>query len=181
MSELLLKFPGLKYKDIRVINIEARFTATIGGGAVTFDYGGAGTWATVAAMQGNPSKFYYLDYLNISSTVNEADFVDAVNTTFNPAGFSFDIFEQLQQASLFLQPFTFGTFRQNAPLNIYFGTSRSQSVNDNLQPFLFRLRGSLNQTPAIVALGVLSIDVLVQTTIYEISNQQFIADYFGGK
>lgn len=185
MSELLLKFPGLTYKDIRVINIEARFKSTIAGGAITWDWGTSSSWSTFTAMYANPSKFYYMDYINLSSTVNEADFVDAVNVNFNPnqtpAGFSFDVFEDLQKASLFLTPFTFSTFRMNVPINIYFGTSRGASVDTHLEPLLFRVRGSLNQTPALVALGVTDIYIIVQTTIYEISNQKFIAEYFGGK
>lgn len=184
-SELLVKFPGLKYKDIRILNIETRFKAQIAGGATSWDWGSAGTWSTQIGFQANPSKFYYMDYLNCSCTVNEADFVDAINPNFNPidqpAGFSFDVFEDLQKASLFLTPFTFSTFRQNVPLNIYYGVSRGASVDNHLEPVLFRVRGSLIQTPALVALGVVDIYIIIQTTIYEISSQKFIADYFGGK
>jgi hypothetical protein len=181
MSELLLKFPGLKYNEIVVNNIEARFTATISGGATQFNFGSATSFASYQALRVDTQKYYYMDYLSVSATVNNEDFTDAVDVSFNPAGFSFQIQQEDQKSNILLQPFTFSSLRQNVPMNVYFGNSLGNAINAPNQWFLFLLKGSLKQTTAIVNLGVKDITVLIQTTIYEISNRQFISDYFGGK
>lgn len=180
-SELLQKFPGLKYNEIVVNNIEARFTASISGGATQFNFGTTTSFASFQALRADTQKYYYMDYLTVSSTVNNEDFTDAVDVSFNPVGFSFQIQQEDQKSNILLQPFTFSNLRQNVPMNIYFANSLGNAINDPDQWFLFLLKGSLKQTTAIINLGVTDITVLIQTTVYEVTNKKFIAEYFGGK
>lgn len=186
MNESLLgKFPGLTYSQITVRNIEARFPVTLTPPDTQWKWGtsdGAGnplTFASFNALTMNNSYFYYMDYINVSCTVNEADFIDAIDaTTFNLKGFSFLLQRQLQGSNIMLEPFTFGTFRQNCPMSVYFGASRGAGINDQNDVLQFKLNGALSQTPAILLLAVSTITILVQTTIYEISNTKFIGEQF---
>lgn len=188
MSDSLLdKFPGLKYNEIRVFNYEATYTASLSAGGYPFGTTTAyvnmlnSATSTSTIFTAVPGKWYFMDYLTIGSDLNESDFIDAIDKSFNSAGFTFDIFKSIEGLSATLSPLTFSTFRQNVPVNIYFKSTRATTQNNSLEPINFRIRGRLSQTPAITLLGKTSVTVMIQTTVYEIANKGWVAKYFEGE
>jgi hypothetical protein len=188
MSDSLLnKFPGLKYNDFRVFNYEATLTASLAAGYFSFGTSTAytnmvnSTTATSTIWNAVPGKWYFMDYVNIGSDLNENDFIDAIDKTFNTAGFTFDVYKSIEGNTATLSPLTFSTFRQNVPVSIYFKSNRASTQNSLVEPINFRLRGRLNQTSAITLLGRSAITVMIQTTVYEISNKAWVAKYFEGE
>ena len=91
-NNILNKFPGLTYNDIRVVPYETSFTATLG--AVV---PGTYTWVANATYTGNGQSFahdawkghyYYIDSYTLSSTIDLLSFSNALDSTYQNGFFN---------------------------------------------------------------------------------------------
>lgn len=192
---ILAKFPGLTYNDVRVVPYETSFTATVG--AVT---PGTFTWQANSAFTGNGQSFahdavkghyYHLDSYTLSSTIDLLKFSNALDSTFQNGFFNFSIFKRFENRPANPSLIRLASYREDSPLALSYGTQKffpaimgDPAANPAAQipeQIYFQITGRLIQTAALVADGVTEITVFLNATIYEILNQDWIGKWFLSK
>lgn len=171
---LLQKFEGLNYRDIRVIPQSIIFPATVG--AVT---AGKFTWATSTVNvlpYVSTSSFYFMDFIKVSADLDILTFQNALDFSYNAKGFSFGTKFSLGGGVGNLSTIDFADYDQ---LDLALGMKTNRSSQPNKPNTLqWTLKGQLDQTAEIVALGKSTINIFIRSTIYEISNMDWVAQYF---
>jgi hypothetical protein len=175
MSTIPQLFPGLKYRDVRTKPFSAVLNAPL--------LGGFFTWANVLSplQIATPSAIYFIDNITVKFDADQLVISNAIDQTFNPNAFSFDILAQ-DQTLLNLIPVTFAGFLDNRPLNMFYRLTRGAGyAAQNTNLVNLRINGRLNQTAELIALGKTSISMFLELDIYEIQNSAWIAENIDGR
>jgi hypothetical protein len=161
MSTLFQKFPGLQnvQQKVKVYPVAVKFTAPL--------LAGRFEWNKVLkfAFIGNSGERFILDGVNLSATIDQLNFSNAIDPAVNNGFMLLDIIRDGNNKTVTLAPFAFSAFNEGAEFSADF--SPTATVN-NQENFSFQLRGALIQTPGIIDLGVDEITILLTGNIYRI-------------
>ena len=182
-TNILDNFPGLTYNDVRVVPYEAAFNAVLGAvtpGIYSWLPGSNGDSFAHDAWKGH---YYYIDSYSVVANIDQLEFSNALNTTFQDGFFNFSVFKFFENRPANPSLIKFASFRQDSPLALSYGTQKLWPTPTNPtvgtpEQIYFRVSGQLLQTPQLTTDGITSITIYINAAIYEILNQDWIAKWF---
>ena len=161
MPTLWEKFPGISRvnEKVSIYPISCRFSAPLAAGRFQF------TKQKVFAFRGSAGEMFVLDGCTLASNIDQLTFNNSLDPAYNGGVFSLDIEQAGNQHTVTLAPFRFSAFNQGAEFSANWSPSATQN---NQEDFNLILDGALIQTPAIIAAGLVSVDIVVTANIYRV-------------
>jgi len=183
-NNILLKFPGLNYSDIRIVPFQSSFTATVGNSVP-----GKFTWsiplgnADKYAHEMYKGHYFHIDTYTLSASIDSNLFSNALDPTYQDGYFQLSIMKHYENVPANQSLINIAVFKDDTPLSLSYGSQKTFPIAGNasqVQPeeAWFRLTGQLIQTADLTAAGVNTVTIFVSCVIYEIINQAWIANYF---
>lgn len=164
MPTIYQALPGLDSIDTaaQVYPVAVRFPAPL--------IAGRFEWPAleIPAFTGQAGEKFVLSGLTLAANIDQLAFSNAIDPAFNNGFFSMDIMRAGNRHAATLAPFRFTAFNQGGEYNANWAPTATEN---NAENFNFRLTGALIQTPDLVALGLLEIDLVVTANIYRIKTR----------
>jgi hypothetical protein len=161
MPTLWEKFPGVSRitDKISIYPIACRFSAPLIAGRFEFSK------VLSFAFVGSAGEAFVLDGCTLASNVDQLTFNNSLDPLYNNGVFSLDIKQDGNGHLVTLAPFRFSAFNQGGEFSANWSPT---GTNNNQESFSLLLDGALIQTPAIIAAGLLSVDIVVTANIYRV-------------
>ena len=168
-NNLLSLFPGLKYSQINSIPVYGKVSQSLSAGAWTFNNTNTGA---ILNMRGG--NLYYIDNYTTSSNVPSEYFHQAIGGT----SIQFQFQADQNFSILNKKPVQFADYVQELPLGfVYVNQAGTGASSNQYQTLSINVKGVVNQTPDIASLGIITLNIMIYTTIYEISDHDFITKW----
>jgi hypothetical protein len=161
MPTLWEKFPGVARIDekVNIFPICCRFSAPLFAGRFQF------TKQPIFAFRGSAGEKFVLDGCTLASNVDQLTFNNSLDALYNQGAFSLDIQQAGNGHTVTLAPFRFSAFNQGSEFSANWGAN---ATNNNQEEFNLILDGALIQSPAIIAAGLVTVDIIVTANIYRV-------------
>jgi len=151
-------FPNVPPQAVTVLPTKASFVANLAAARFDFDQ-------TVSIGKLNDNTTAIIAGVEFSANIDQLAFNDALNPAVNGGFFRLDLLGGGNGHQVNLQPFYFSAFGQGAGFMTEYAAT---AATEQQEEIFLRLRGSLVQTPAILAAGKTSIIIGVTLNQYNI-------------
>lgn len=151
-------FPNVPPQSITVLPTKASFQAGLVGGRFDFDQ-------TVSIGMLNDNTSAIIAGVEFSANIDQLVFSDALNPAFQGGFFRLDLLAGGNGHQINLQPFYFSAFGQGGGFMTEYAAT---AATDQQEEIFLRLRGSIIQTPAILAAGKTTITIGITLNQYNI-------------
>lgn len=187
-------FSALSLNERMCRPFQARFTAVLKWGYFLFTKASDNEIPGITSLENTgiyeagtlqPNIGLYIDRIAFAATCDSAIFSNAVDASFNPAGFSLGFSTTGNRAPSTQKPLSFASFNDYTPIESLMIAQRPdfQSLNRNNkdETLIVSLHGRLKQTPALIEGNFSEISILVSIVAYEILNSDAVKKQTGGK
>lgn len=187
-------FSALSLNERMCRPFQARFTAQLKYGYFLFTKASDNEIPGITSLENTgiyeagtlqPNIGLYIDRIAFAATCDSAIFSNAVDASFNPAGFSLGFSTTGNRAPSTQKPLSFSAFNEYTPIESMMIAQRPdfQSLNRNNkdETLIVSLHGRLKQTPALIESNFTEISILVSIVAYEILNSDAVKKQTGGK
>ena len=165
MGTLREKFPGVHNIEtaVKVFPVAARFSAPLVAGAFVWPR------VDVPTFNGNIGEKFEADGFTLAANIDALTFSRAIDPAYANGLFNLEIIRAGNRRPCTQAPFRFTAFNQGREFSANWEVTATD--NQGVENFIFRLNGGLIQTPEIVALGLLQIDIIVTANVYRVKER----------
>lgn len=173
--------------------IQARFTAQVEYGYYLFTKASAEVVPGIKTDKNTgiyeagllqPNIGLYIDRVTFAATCSSDIFSNAVDASFNPAGFSLGFTTSGNRTPASQKPLSFSAFNEGTPIESMVIAQRPEfqanNRNNKDEQLLVYLHGRMKQTPALIEGNFNEISILVSIVAYEILNADAVKKQAGG-